>query len=88
MGASKKPRFRNLLYQGINELRVGFARILGGGEVLAGDRIDAGVEILPMQSLQAQKRLGVSYYEDEFYSVIRQGRSAPAIPLVLLGIDA
>lgn len=51
-----------------------------------GDKIDLGVEILPMKSLQAQMSSGVAYYEGELYNVIRQGRGVPAIPLVILGI--
>jgi len=51
-----------------------------------GDRIDVGVEILPMKSLQSQMSLGVAYYEGEFYNVVRQGRGVPAVPLVLIGI--
>lgn len=53
-----------------------------------GDQIDVGVEILPMKSLQSQMSSGVAYYEGEFYNVIRQGRGVPAVPLVLLGIEA
>ncbi|MCX6029646.1 MAG: BglII/BstYI family type II restriction endonuclease [Chloroflexi bacterium] len=52
-----------------------------------GDRIDVGVEILPMKSLQAQMSSGVAYYEGEFYNVIRQGRGVPAVPLVMIGIE-
>jgi hypothetical protein len=52
-----------------------------------GDRIDVGIEILPMKSLQAQMSSGVAYYEGEFYNVVRQGRGVPAVPLVLIGID-
>ena len=52
-----------------------------------GDRIDVGVEILPMKSLQAQMSSGVAYYESELYNVIRQGRGVPAVPLVLVGIE-
>ncbi len=51
-----------------------------------GDRIDVGIEILPMKSLQAQMSSGVAYYEGEFYNVIRQGRGVPAVPLVMVGI--
>lgn len=52
-----------------------------------GDRIDVGVEILPMKSLQGQMSSGVAYYEGEFYNVVRQGRGVPAVPLVLVGIE-
>lgn len=51
-----------------------------------GDKIDVGIEILPMKSLQAQMSSGVAYYEGELYNVIRQGRGVPAVPLVILGI--
>jgi len=51
-----------------------------------GDHIDVGIEILPMKALQSQMSSGVSYYEGEFYNVIRQGRGVPAVPLVILGI--
>ncbi|MFH1761758.1 MAG: BglII/BstYI family type II restriction endonuclease [bacterium] len=53
-----------------------------------GDKIDVGVELLPMKSLQSQMSSGVSYYEGELYNVIRQGRGVPAVPLVIIGIDA
>lgn len=52
-----------------------------------GDRIDVGIEILPLKSLQSQMSSGVAYYEGEFYNVIRQGRGVPAVPLVLVGIE-
>lgn len=52
-----------------------------------GDHIDVGIEILPMKSLQAEMSSGVSYYEGEFYNVIRQGRGVPAVPLVMVGIE-
>lgn len=52
-----------------------------------GDHIDLGIEILPMKSLQSQMSSGVSYYEGEFYNVIRQGRGVPAVPLIIIGIE-
>lgn len=52
-----------------------------------GDRIDVGIEILPMKFLQSQMSSGVAYYEGEFYNVVRQGRGVPAVPLVLIGIE-
>ncbi len=51
-----------------------------------GDRIDVGIEILPMKSLQSQMSSGVAYYEGEFYNVVRQGRGVPAVPLIIVGI--
>ena len=51
-----------------------------------GDHIDVGIEILPMKSLQSHMSSGVAYYEGEFYNVVRQGRGAPAVPLIIIGI--
>lgn len=53
-----------------------------------GDQIDVGVEILPMKSMQLQMSSGVAYYEGELYNVVRQGRGVPAVPLVIVGVDA
>lgn len=52
------------------------------------DHIDVGVEILPLKSLQRQMSSGVAYYESELYNIVRQGRGVPAVPLVLVGIEA
>lgn len=51
-----------------------------------GDKIDVGIEILPMKSLQSQMSSGPAYYEGELYNVVRQGRGVPAVPLVIIGI--
>lgn len=51
-----------------------------------GNKIDLGIEILPMKSLTAQMSSGVAYYEGEVYNVIRQGRNTPAVPLIIIGI--
>ncbi|MCL2421674.1 MAG: hypothetical protein FWD03_07450 [Defluviitaleaceae bacterium] len=51
-----------------------------------GDKIDVGIEILPMKELSSQMSSGVAYYEGEVYNVIRQGRNTPAVPLVVVGI--
>jgi len=53
-----------------------------------GDHIDVGIEILPMKALQSQMSSGVAYYEGELYNVVRQGRGVPAVPLVIIGIEA
>lgn len=52
-----------------------------------GDKIDVGIEILPMKTLQAQMSSGPSYYEGELYNIVRQGRGVPAVPLVIVGIE-
>jgi hypothetical protein len=51
-----------------------------------GDKIDVGIEILPMKELTMQMSSGVAYYEGEVYNVIRQGRNTPAVPLIVMGI--
>jgi Restriction endonuclease BglII len=51
-----------------------------------GNKIDVGIEILPMKELQDCMSSGVPYYEAELYNLLRQGRSSPAVPLVLVGI--
>ena len=53
-----------------------------------GDKIDVGIEILPMKELQTEMSSGVGYYEGELYNLIREGRGVPAVPLVLIGIAA
>ena len=51
-----------------------------------GDKIDVGIEVLPMKSLQSEMSSGVGYYEGELYNLIREGRGVPAVPLVMVGI--
>jgi len=51
-----------------------------------GDKIDVGIEILPMKELQEQMSSGVPYYERGLYDMLRQGRGIPAVPLVVVGV--
>jgi hypothetical protein len=51
-----------------------------------GDKMDVGIEILPMKSLQDEMSSGVPYYERGLYDLLRQGRSTPAVPLVVVGV--
>jgi hypothetical protein len=53
-----------------------------------GDKIDVGIEILPMKSFQQEMSSGPAYYEGELYNVIRNGRGVPAVPLVIVGVAA
>lgn len=53
----------------------------------SGGVIDLGIEVLPMKSMQAQMSSGVAYYEGEVYNVMRQGRSSPPVPLLIIGIE-
>ena len=54
----------------------------------AGNKIDCGIEILPMKSMQSQMSSGPGYYESALNDLVRQGRGSPAVPLVLIGIEA
>lgn len=51
-----------------------------------GRKIDVGIEILPMKELQNMMSSGIAYYESELYNLLRQGRSSPAVPLIIIGI--
>lgn len=51
-----------------------------------GDKIDCGVEILPMKSMQMIMSSGPGYYEGALYDLVRQGRGVPGVPLVIVGI--
>ncbi len=52
------------------------------------DQIDVGIEILAMKSLQKRMSSGPGYFEGELYNVIRNGRGVPAVPLVVIGVEA
>lgn len=51
-----------------------------------GGIINVGVEILPMKEMQKEMSSGVAYYEGEVYNLIRQGRTSPPVPLLIIGI--
>jgi hypothetical protein len=51
-----------------------------------GDVTDVGIEIVPMKEMQAEMSSGPPHYEGCLYDLLRQGRSTPAVPLVLIGI--
>ena len=50
------------------------------------DDIDVGIEVVPMKALERRMSSGVPYYERDLFNLLRQGRSTPAVPLVLVGI--
>lgn len=50
--------------------------------------IDVGIEIIPMHSLMSRMSTGVSWYENELTNIVREGRSNPSVPIVLIGIEA
>jgi len=51
-----------------------------------GDKIDLGIEIVPMKELQREMSSGPGYYEGELYNLIREGRGVPGVPLILIGV--
>lgn len=48
--------------------------------------IDVGVEIIPMHSMMSRMSSGVAWYENELTNIVREGRSNPSVPIVLIGI--
>lgn len=50
-------------------------------------RIKVGVEILPVKALSDQMSSGPTFYEKDLNNLVRQGRSTPAVPLILVGVD-
>ncbi len=53
-----------------------------------GNKIDLGVEILATKVMQSEMSSGPGYYESALYSIARQGRGVPAVPLILVGVEA
>lgn len=49
--------------------------------------IDAGIEIIPMHSIMSQMSSGLAWYENELTNIVREGRSNPSVPIVLVGIE-
>ncbi|MCM1054253.1 MAG: restriction endonuclease [Bacteroides sp.] len=49
--------------------------------------IDVGIEIIPMHKLMTQMSTGVSWYENELTNIVREGRSNPSVPVVLIGVE-
>jgi len=52
----------------------------------SGGRINVGIEILPVKSMQSDMSSGIAYYEGEVYNVMRHGRINPPVPLLIIGI--
>ena len=49
--------------------------------------IDVGVEIIPMHSLYVQMSTGPANYENELTNIVREGRSNPSVPIILIGVE-
>lgn len=52
-----------------------------------GDKIDLGIEIVPTKKMQSEMSSGPGYYERVIHHLARQGRGAPAVPLILIGVE-
>ena len=53
----------------------------------SGGVINVGIEILPTKLMQSQMSSGIAYFEGEGYNVMRQGRTSPPVPLLILGVE-
>lgn len=50
------------------------------------NRIDLGVEIVPMKSMEEEMSSGPPFYEKHLHEILRQGRVFPPVPLILIGV--
>lgn len=51
------------------------------------NEIDVGIEIIPTHALMKRMDSGVAWFENEVANVIREGRSNPTVPIVIIGIE-
>ena len=51
------------------------------------NRIDLGIEIVPMKSMEREMSSGPPYFEKHLHEIVRQGRIFPPVPLILIGIE-
>ena len=49
--------------------------------------IDVGIEIIPTKAMEEHMDTGVSWYENEVTNVIREGRTNPPVPILILGVE-
>ncbi len=49
--------------------------------------IDVGIEIIPTKAMCVKMDSGVAWFENEVANVIREGRSNPTVPIVMIGIE-
>lgn len=49
--------------------------------------IDVGVEIIPTKAMEEHMDTGVPWFENEVTNVIREGRTNPPVPILVLGIE-
>ena len=51
------------------------------------DDIDVGIEIIPTHNMMRKMDTGVAWFENEVANVMREGRSNPTVPIVIIGIE-
>lgn len=51
------------------------------------DEIDVGIEIIPTRDFMRKMDSGIGWFENEVANVIREGRSNPTVPIVIIGIE-
>lgn len=49
--------------------------------------IDVGIEIIPTKAMEEHMDTGVPWFENEVTNVIREGRTNPPVPILILGIE-
>lgn len=49
--------------------------------------IDVGIEIIPTRAMCRKMDTGVAWFENEVANVVREGRSNPTVPLIIIGIE-
>ena len=49
--------------------------------------IGVGIEIIPTRAMCLKMDTGVAWFENEVANVIREGRSNPTVPIVMIGIE-
>lgn len=49
--------------------------------------IDVGIEIIPTRTMCLRMDSGIAWFENEVANVIREGRSNPTVPIVMVGIE-
>lgn len=51
------------------------------------DEIDVGIEIIPTRNFMRKMDTGIGWFENEVANVIREGRSNPTVPVIIIGIE-
>lgn len=49
--------------------------------------IDVGIEIIPTKAMEEHMDTGVPWFENEVTNVIREGRTNPPVPILIIGIE-